>query len=153
MRAQPPSPRSPTHLPDGHLSGGGSVRWTLPDIRPRPERVTYLRHQTRLVLQLWRLGDLTWPAEVLISELAANVVRHARTRFTVTITWDGLTLMADVSDASPLPPRPPVAAHPEDEGGRGLLLVDAIASDWSVDRHRHGKTVWFTLRRGSSDLW
>ena len=153
MRAQPPSPRSPTDLPDGHLSLDGSVRWTLPDISPRPQQVTYVRRQTRLVLQLWRLADLTWPVEVLISELAKNVVRHARTLFTVTVTWDGLTLMAEVSDASPLPPRPPVAATSEDEGGRGLLLVDAIATDWGVDLYHQGKAVWFTLRRGSIDLW
>jgi anti-sigma regulatory factor (Ser/Thr protein kinase) len=152
-RAQPPSPRGPSDLPDGHLSVDGFVRWTLPDISPRPEQVTYVRHQTRLVLQLWRVTDLTWPAEVLISELAANVVRHAHTLFTVTVAWDGLTLMAEVSDASPLPPRPPVAAHPEDEGGRGLLLVDAIATNWSVELHQQGKTVWFTLRRDSIDLW
>jgi anti-sigma regulatory factor (Ser/Thr protein kinase) len=153
VRAQPPSPRSPDDLPDGHLSANGSVRWTLPDITPRPEQVAYVRRQTRLVLQLWRLGDLTWLVEVLVSELAANVVRHARTPFTVTFAWDGLTLMVEVSDASPLPPQPPVAAHPEDEAGRGLLLVDAIAADWSVELHRQGKTVWFTLRRDSLDLW
>jgi anti-sigma regulatory factor (Ser/Thr protein kinase) len=158
MRVQPPSPRGPSDLPDGHLSMNGSVHWTLPDMSPRPEHVSYVRHQTRLVLQLWRVTDLTWPVEVLISELAANVVRHARTLLTVTLTWDGRTLMAEVSDASPLPLRPPVAAHPENEGGRGLLLVDAIATDWSVDLNRHGKTVWFTLRRGPidlgpSDLW
>jgi hypothetical protein len=61
--------------------------------------------------------------------------------------------MGEVSDASPLAPRPPVAAHAEDEGGRGLLLVDAIATDWGVDLYHQSKTVWFTLRRGSSDPW
>jgi anti-sigma regulatory factor (Ser/Thr protein kinase) len=150
-RAEPPSPRGRSDLPDGHLSVDGFVRWTLPDLSPRPQQVTYLRRQTRLVLQLWQIPDLTWPVELLISELAANVVRHAGTRFTVTLAWDGSTLMADVSDDSPLTPRPPVAAHPEDEGGRGLLLVDAIATDWSVDLYQQGKTVWFTLRRDSID--
>lgn len=155
IRTQPPSPRSPTdsELPDGQLSVNSSLRWTLPQLSPRAEQVTYLRHQTRLVLQLWRITDLTWPAELLITELATNVVRHAHTNLTVTLAWDGLTLMADVSDANPRPPRPPVAAYPEDEGGRGLLLVDAIATYWSVDLHQHGKTVWFMLRRNSIDLW
>ena len=153
MWGQPSSPRGPGDLPDGHLSVDGFVRRSLPDISPRAEQVAYVRHQARLVLQLWRVTDLAWPVEVLISELAGNVVRHAGTLFTVTVAWDGLTLMAEVSDASPLPPRPPVAAHPEDEGGRGLLLVDAIATDWGVELNRHGKTVWLSLRRDATDLW
>ena len=30
-------------------------------------------------------------------------------------------------------------------GGRGLLLVDALATSWGVQQHRSGKGVWFTL--------
>jgi anti-sigma regulatory factor (Ser/Thr protein kinase) len=131
----------------------GSARWTLPAVSPRPEQVSYVRHQTALILQLWRLADLTSPVEVLISELATNAVRHARTLFTVSVTWDGLTLTAEVSDASPLAPRPQLNPYPDREGGRGLLLVDAIASDWGVDLYDQGKTIWFTLRRGSSEPW
>jgi anti-sigma regulatory factor (Ser/Thr protein kinase) len=85
--------------------------------------------------------------EVLISELATNVVRHARTPFTVVITWDGRTLRAEVSDGVPLGPRPPLTSRDDDEGGRGLLLVDAVATDWGVDLYHDGKTVWFEITR------
>jgi len=147
MPAQPPTPRRPAELPDGKLTANGSARWPLPDIPPRPEQVTYVRHQTRLVLSLWRLTDLLAAVEVLVSELATNAVRHARTLFTVAAVWDGLTLRVQVSDASPLSPRPRRAARPDREGGRGLLLVDAIATDWGVDLHPRGKTIWFAMRR------
>ena len=30
-------------------------------------------------------------------------------------------------------------------GGRGLLIVEALATDWGADVHEHGKTVWFEL--------
>ena len=143
--AQSPAPRTPPNLPDGQLSMDGSARWTLPAVIPGPEQVTYVRHQARLVLQLWRLTDLIAAVEVLISELATNVVRHARTHFTVTVAWDGATLRVEVSDASPLTPRPQLATHPDRESGRGLLLVDAIATAWGVDVRPDGKTVWFTL--------
>lgn len=32
-----------------------------------------------------------------------------------------------------------------DERGRGLLVVDAIASDWGTTRQGSGKCVWFRL--------
>ena len=151
--AQPPAPRNPPNLPDGRLSSDGSARWTLPAVTPGPEQMTYVRHQARLVLQLWRLADLMAAVEVLISELATNVVRHARTLFTVTVAWDGATLRVEVSDASPLTPRPQLATDTDREGGRGLLLVDAIATAWGVDLHPHSKTVWFTIRRGEAARW
>jgi hypothetical protein len=33
----------------------------------------------------------------------------------------------------------------DDEGGRGLWLVDRLASAWGTERGRRGKTVWFEL--------
>ena len=153
MPAQPPAPRRPTDLLNGELSTDGIARLTLTGVAPRPAHVGYVRHQIRLVLQLWGLTDLTPPAEILISELATNVVRHARTRFTITVSWDRLTLRVEVSDASPLAPRPQLTGHTDDEDGRGLLLVAAIATDWGVDLSPRGKTVWFTIRRYSYDPW
>jgi anti-sigma regulatory factor (Ser/Thr protein kinase) len=147
MHAQPPVQRGPVGLPAGDLSIEGTRRWTLTDVDPRADQIRYVRHQARLVLALWRLTDLTSPVEVLISELATNVVRHARTAFTVGITWDGRTLRAGVSDGLPLAPRPPLASRDDDEGGRGLLLVDAVATDWGVDLYHDGKTVWFEITR------
>ena len=41
-------------------------------------------------------------------------------------------------------------AGPDDEGGRGLLLVEAIADTWGVDRSAltGGNAVWATLSTG-----
>jgi anti-sigma regulatory factor (Ser/Thr protein kinase) len=151
LPAQPPAPRTPPNLPDGQLSSmDGSARWILPAVTPGPEQATYVRHQARLVLQLWRLADLMAAVEVLISELATNAVRHARTLFTVTVAWDGATLRGEVNDASPVAPRPQLAPHPDREGGRGLLLLDAIATTWGVEMYPDGKTVWFTISRDST---
>ena len=130
----------------------GSARWTLAAVVPGPEQVSYVRHQARRVLQLWQLGDLMAAAEVLISELATNAVRHARTLFTVTVAWDGATLRVEVRDASPLTPRPQLT-RPDRESGRGLLLVDAIATAWGVDLSPDGKTVWFSISRDAAARW
>jgi hypothetical protein len=36
-------------------------------------------------------------------------------------------------------------AGPDDEKGRGLAIIDALADDWGTRFTDHGKTVWFTI--------
>lgn len=147
-RERPPTQREPADLPDGDLSSTAThERWTLPTIAPDPETVAYIRRQTKLTLRLWQLGNLVGPVEILISELATNVVRHARTLFTVTLSWDGRTLRGEVNDGDPMAPRPQLTTSLDREGGRGLLLVDVIAADWGVALYPQSKTVWFEISR------
>ncbi len=44
-------------------------------------------------------------------------------------------------------PALPVQQHPPAEAvtGRGLLIVDALATRWGVEPAADGKTVWFEL--------
>jgi anti-sigma regulatory factor (Ser/Thr protein kinase) len=132
---------------------GTVARWRLPAVSPRPQLVAYVRHQVRLVLDLWDVPDLALPIEILTSELATNAVVHARTPFTVTLLWDGSLVRLEVSDACATGPRPRLAPSPDRERGRGLLLVDAVADEWGVEVHPHGKTVWLTLSRHVETPW
>lgn len=84
-----------------------------------------------------------------VSELAANAVDHTDDGFEVTL-WDGngtiRVAVTDCEDATPVL-RP---IDPEADRGRGILIVDAIASRWGIERatangRGHGKTVWFEL--------
>ena len=44
------------------------------------------------------------------------------------------------------PARPLVReAAPDPATGRGLLIIDQLASRWGVDLRRDGKTVWVEL--------
>jgi anti-sigma regulatory factor (Ser/Thr protein kinase) len=108
--------------------------------------VPYLRRQVTRVLHLWHLEELAWRVELVVTELATNAVRHARTLFTVAMTWDGRRLRIEVSDAQPLPP-PAVQGLPSPDatGGRGLLLVEQLCDRWGYDRHERGKTIWCDL--------
>ena len=89
-------------------------------------------------------------ALLLISELVTNSVRHGGPPIVLAIECDGDGLRVLVRDGAPELPTPRVAAD-DDEGGRGLTLVDLIASTWGVDavhdEHGPGKQVWFELRR------
>ena len=81
---------------------------------------------------------------LLVSELASNAVRHARTPFQVSLACDGSTVRVEVGDGDPALPirQDPV---PEAVTGRGLLIVDALADRWGVEPAAVGKTVWFEL--------
>ena len=87
-----------------------------------------------------RLDD----AELLTSELVANAVLHARTAFRVSVDLDGDRLRVEVHDASDDAPvrRDP---GPRATGGRGVLIVDALADRWGVEPDGDGKAVWFEL--------
>jgi signal transduction histidine kinase len=82
-------------------------------------------------------------ARVVLSELASNAVRHARTPFEVTVRV-GDTVWIGVRDYSRRQPRL-LFATPDDVSGRGLLLVSSLACRWGVDRRDRAKVVWAEL--------
>lgn len=90
-------------------------------------------------------ADSVDDALLMISELVTNAVRHTRTLLLVLVTIENHTLRVDVTDDNPTLP---VAPHPDLEaaGGRGLQIVDALATRWGVTPTATGKTVWFETR-------
>jgi CheY-like chemotaxis protein/anti-sigma regulatory factor (Ser/Thr protein kinase) len=84
--------------------------------------------------------------ELLVSELVTNAVVHADTdpRLEVRIASD--TVRVEVYDADR---SMPVARQPDAEGpgGRGLHLVDRLASRWGFEQIDDGKLVWFEIDR------
>lgn len=89
-------------------------------------------------------------AMLLTSELAANVVRHAvEAEFLVSVAFPDTGVMVAVEDggSSKIPHlRRPADDEPD---GRGLALVDALASRWGYERHPTGTLVWFELAHPS----
>jgi anti-sigma regulatory factor (Ser/Thr protein kinase) len=91
------------------------------------------------------LPALVDSARLVVSELATNAVRHARTPFSVTLQRAGGTVVLRVQDGSDLGPVP---GAPEllSLGGRGLLMVAASSAAWGVTPvPGGGKSVWATL--------
>lgn len=83
-------------------------------------------------------------AELLITELISNAVRHAASPPVMRIDVESGTVRVAVSDTSP---KTPDVRQPdlEAEGGRGLLLVESLATSWGWTRTSDGKQIWFTL--------
>ncbi|MEU6481411.1 ATP-binding protein [Streptomyces sp. NPDC047017] len=106
----------------------------------------------------WKIPDeVTETAVLLLSELMTNAYRHARTSpgreiWARCVLEDGGRLRVTVTDANDTLPVPRRAA-PEDESGRGLALVAALAADWGAAPRPCGigKTVWFELESPPRD--
>ena len=97
-------------------------------------------------LEGWRFagGD---DAILVVSELVTNALLHARTPMTVTLAEDGDALRLSVTDGSmqELQQR----HFSADSGtGRGLRLLASLASEWGVEWHGDGKTVWARIEPG-----
>ncbi|MFH9721864.1 ATP-binding protein [Streptomyces sp. NPDC017254] len=94
-------------------------------------------------LTRWELGHLSDPAALALTELVANVVRHVPgRRCSVLILREPYGLRVEVADAVPGAVHAK-AGGPLDEGGRGLVLVEAVTDRWGVVGTADGKTVWF----------
>src|SRR4051794_26042810 len=81
---------------------------------------------------------------MLVSEVTTNVVIHARSMMTLRMAVNKPRVKVWVEDCSTACPQPR-SAEDDDEGGRGLWLVDALASSWGCEMTSTGKQVWFEV--------
>jgi anti-sigma regulatory factor (Ser/Thr protein kinase) len=119
------------------------------DLPAEPSSPGRARRFVRAELADARLDpDLLADVELLVAELASNAVLHARTGFTVAVDQHGEVVRVQVKDGSNQPPiiRP---HQPDAVTGRGLILVDRIATRWGVDPNGRGKIVWVELTGNS----
>lgn len=94
-------------------------------------------------------GEQLETVKLLASELVTNAVVHAGTPCDVRLTHtpDGVVRL-EVSDAEPEMPAT-LGNGAASVGGNGLVLIDALATRWGVERapaDGTGKTVWVELR-------
>jgi hypothetical protein len=93
------------------------------------------------------LGAPCPEVQLCVSELLTNVIRHLGegTPVTLRITRTHSRIRVAVTDPEPYAWLVVRAAGPEDENGRGLVLLDAVAARWGVEQGPEGKTVWCEL--------
>jgi hypothetical protein len=102
-------------------------------------------------LRLLGHDELVDDASLVVSELVANAVIHARTELDLSVEESGTGVRVAVSDGSPLQPHwTPAAATAT--SGRGLILVQRLCSNWGVTPHGDdGKTVWAVIEHPSGE--
>ncbi|MEU6302421.1 ATP-binding SpoIIE family protein phosphatase [Streptomyces chartreusis] len=109
-----------------------------------PEEVGRARDVVREQLHDWGLARLADTAELLVSELVTNAVRHSHGHPVELRLVRGDTLLCEVDDDDhDLPTL--LSAGPFDDAGRGLRMVSMLAREWGTSRTSAGKTVWFEL--------
>jgi hypothetical protein len=107
------------------------------------------RHFALDLLRNWRLEqrcgvNLACDVAIVVSELATNAVRHARSGFTVSLMLGPEAIQIRIEDARPVAGShgdPPLPVSPD----HGLGLVDAVSARWGVQPADGGKTVWAEL--------
>jgi anti-sigma regulatory factor (Ser/Thr protein kinase) len=124
-----------------------STRSASIDLPPVATSVPAARHLVKEVLRAWEVPHDREDAALLVTELVANVVDHARgdANFTLELSVSDTGLRIAVIDGSSIRPVVQELSHDRPRG-RGLRLVESIAERWGADDHDGGKRVWFDLR-------
>lgn len=115
-------------------------------LAPISSSASAARRIIELAISETPLVSIVDEALLLVTELVTNAIVHAGTDIELHVETTGETIRVEVVDQSP-----GVMAvsqtGPSDtrEGGRGLLLLDALADEWGTRHFGWGKSVWFAL--------
>ena len=155
LSAPPPYPRLRlmAHGPAvGQLDHTGYGRGAAVErelaLPPDPTAPRRARTLLQAAAQEWNVDDdLYQDAAMVVTELVANAVDHARTPSTLTVGLDERGLRLAVRDSRPGPVPRALPVDPTAPRGRGLQMIAALACSWGVTTHIDGKTVWAVLPR------
>ncbi|MBP2063380.1 SpoIIE family protein phosphatase [Streptomyces iranensis] len=110
------------------------------DVPADPAAVSDIRAAVTRKLSDWRLDEVAFTTELLLSELVTNAIRYGSGPIQVRLLRDR-SLICEVSDTSSTSPHLRHAAS-TDEGGRGLFLVAQLAEEWGTRYTDNGKIIW-----------
>ncbi|MEV6795282.1 SpoIIE family protein phosphatase [Streptomyces sp. NPDC051320] len=110
------------------------------DVPADPAAVARVRSEASRQLTTWGLEDLSFTAELILSELITNAIRYGAEPIRVRLLYNS-RLICEVSDGSSTSPHLRYAAT-TDEGGRGLFLISQLAERWGTRYTPRGKIIW-----------
>jgi anti-sigma regulatory factor (Ser/Thr protein kinase) len=117
--------------------------WCL-DLDVELTGVRRARHLAAAFARHEHVDALSESLVLVTSELVSNAIRHADSMVTITFTRHGPSVRVEVTDDGAGLPElhyPKASAS----SGRGLLIIDGLASDWGSRRSADGKVVWAEL--------
>ncbi|MFG1808181.1 SpoIIE family protein phosphatase [Streptomyces sp. NPDC049040] len=115
------------------------------------------RRFVRGCLELWNVPEISDALEMITSEAVTNALIHADSDVDVRMREYDDRVRLEVRDSDPHPPLPSaLSVSDEDEQahaehGRGLVIVDSLASTWGSSPNGRGKTVWMELKSEGPD--
>lgn len=124
------------------------------ELAAHPGSPAQARRLTRARLTGWSVCEDTCDtAALVVSELVTNAIVHTAGRRVVCELHDGADLVRiAVRDEGCAPGEPhPSPRRPEEEHGRGLLLVESLCHAWGAHEHGPGLLVWAELNRKADE--
>jgi anti-sigma regulatory factor (Ser/Thr protein kinase) len=127
-----------------------------------PSAVPCARLHARAVTCEWGYADIARTVEIVVSELVTNAIvasnspdlgpryerRPGMPAVCLRLSSDHQRVLVEVWDDVPIAPTRRQVVIPDDESGRGLMLVDALSERWGcyAAEGQHGKVVWAQIR-------
>jgi len=137
-----------------------SASFTQLGLTALPSAPRRARCHARQALTSWGVRpELIGTAELLICELVTNAVKATRVTYgsgepgvasldqiSLALTYNGAAIRIEVSDTNPNPPVRGNASS-DAKNGRGMIIVEALTSEWSYHflPSGPGKTVYCVL--------
>jgi anti-sigma regulatory factor (Ser/Thr protein kinase) len=147
-------PAAPASARQAHGPGRAGQPAASRMLVPQPESVKDARDFTRVTLSRWGMTAVCDDAQLVVSELVTNALRHAAPGSDGDAPAIGLRLMArapylvcmvtDPSREMPLRRDP----GPLDTTGRGLHVIESCSRRWGWRLVDEGKVVWALLPGG-----
>jgi len=104
--------------------------------------VQHLRHRVAKTLADWGITDRADDVLYSCSELLTNALTYGQTTvLAVDLAEQAGWLRLSVPDSNPVPPYPTIADR-DDEDGRGVFLLAALADAWGFRAFSEGKSVF-----------
>lgn len=114
---------------------GEELTPTEQQFEPVPDSLAMVR---RFVRGSLNGADVEGDVVLAASELATNVVRHARTPYAIRLSGSDLAVRLEVSDGSSIIP----AVDELTSSKRGLRVIEGLSRQWGVELTENGKTIW-----------
>lgn len=143
-----PSEHPCRHSPEGHDAAAIKMTTTRRRFEADfPPDLDSARAARRFVLSVVGLDHGTEDdVELMVSELASNVILHACTPFTIRVDHDEANQVLRVECHDRARTLPVLKNYGLGAvTGRGLQIIDHLADRWGVEVDHDGKTVWFEL--------
>jgi hypothetical protein len=146
-------PDAPAQLASPAASAARWPNHSILELGALPSAVPCIRLHTTLVLREWHLTGLADAAELVASELATNAVQASSTAppapapaglavVRLHLASDRRQVLVEIGDNDPRPPNPS-RPDPDSDGGRGLLMVEAVSDRWGCYYLNHAAaTTW-----------
>ena len=117
-----------------------------------PSSVSVARQRLKSwMLEVGESAESVEDARIIISELVANAVRHARPLAdgSLQVAWnrEGENIQVSVTDGGATTRPRNVHAAPTALAGRGIAIVDALSQQWWTEDTQSRSTVFALLHR------